>query len=142
MLNNTFAVQATLDCLPLHGSSSRAKRTDASKAAAQLKKAETAQKVAAQKLLAAEAKEAAAKKTELLSKVNDFKVGVTIGVLTTGPRLQNACNDTFLQPNYYTYSNSDHGCVLDVTSQALCKLGHLVTSQYPTLTPQESRESR
>jgi hypothetical protein len=34
---------------------------------------------------------------------------VTIGVLTTGPRLQNACNDTFLQPNYYTYSNSDHG---------------------------------
>jgi hypothetical protein len=40
---------------------------------------------------------------------------VTIGVLTTGPRLQNACNDTFLQPNYYTYSNSDHGCVLDVT---------------------------
>jgi hypothetical protein len=33
---------------------------------------------------------------------------VTIGVLTTGPRLQNACNDTFLQPNYYTYSNSDH----------------------------------
>jgi hypothetical protein len=56
-----------------------------------------------------------------------------IGVLTTGPRLQNACNDTFLQPNYYTYSNSDHGCVLDVTSQALCKLGHLVTSQYPNL---------
>jgi hypothetical protein len=41
--------------------------------------------------------------------------GVTIGVLTTGPRLQNACNDAFLQPNYYTYSNSDHGCVLDVT---------------------------
>jgi hypothetical protein len=39
---------------------------------------------------------------------------VTIGVLTTGPRLQNACNDTFLQPNYYTYSNSDLG-VLDVT---------------------------
>jgi hypothetical protein len=39
---------------------------------------------------------------------------VTIGVLTTGPRLQDACNDTFLQPNYYTYSNSDQG-VLDVT---------------------------
>jgi hypothetical protein len=36
------------------------------------------------------------------------RVHVTIGVLTTGPRLQNACNDTFLQPNYYTYSNSDH----------------------------------
>jgi hypothetical protein len=38
-----------------------------------------------------------------------YFVSVTIGVLTTGPRLQNACNDTFLQPNYYTYSNSDHG---------------------------------
>jgi hypothetical protein len=34
---------------------------------------------------------------------------VTIGVLTTEPRLQNACNETFLQPNYYTYSNSDLG---------------------------------
>jgi hypothetical protein len=41
---------------------------------------------------------------------NTFLVhDVTIGVLTTGPRLQSASNDTFLQPNYYTYSNSDLG---------------------------------
>jgi hypothetical protein len=52
------------------------------------------------------------------------KALVTIGVLTTGPRLQNACNDTFLQPNYYTYSNSDLGCVLDVTRSKVCQLGH------------------
>jgi hypothetical protein len=40
---------------------------------------------------------------------------VTIGVLTIGPRSQKACYDVHLTPNYYTYSNSDLGCVLDVT---------------------------
>jgi hypothetical protein len=64
-----------LDSLPLHGSNSRAKQTDASKAAAQLKKAEKAQKVA----------EAAAKKTELLSKVKDFKAEKPIAAPTLSP---------------------------------------------------------
>jgi hypothetical protein len=85
MFINTIALLATLDSLPLQGSSSRAKQTDASKAAAQLKKAEKAQKVAAQKLLAAEAKEAAAKKTELLGKVKDFKAGKPIAAPTPSP---------------------------------------------------------
>jgi hypothetical protein len=67
---------------------------------------------------------------------------VSIGVLTTGPRLQNAYNDTFLQPNYYTYSNSDHGCVLDVTSQAICKLGHLVASQHRPTVDARAAQSR
>jgi hypothetical protein len=95
-----------LDSLPLHGSSSHAKQTDASKAAAQLKKVEKAQKVAAQKLLAAEAKETAAKKSELLSKVKDFKAGKPIAaptlshapyVLTPASRaeLLRACIDAF-----------------------------------------------
>jgi hypothetical protein len=69
---------------------------------------------------------------------------VTIGVLTTGPRLQNACNDTFLQPNYYTYSNSD----LEVNDFDLTRpTGEDVTilsqsNRHITLnlTPQESRE--
>jgi hypothetical protein len=46
---------------------------------------------------------------------------VMIGVLTTGPRLQNACNDTFLQPNHYTYSNSDLEVIdFDLTKPTEC----------------------
>jgi hypothetical protein len=43
-------------------------------------------------------------------------IRITIGVLTTGPRSQKACYDIHLTPNYYTCSsNSNRGCVLDVT---------------------------
>jgi hypothetical protein len=50
-----------------------------------------------------------------LRRLHKGKVSVTIGVLTTGPRSQKACYDVHLTPNYYTYSNPDLGCVLDVT---------------------------